>query len=200
VDLSSLYADVIYVDVDAEFKKCDDPSKRDPVPCASNYYEVYIHYGKTDLDAKQVTADGLLSVFSLVHNITTNSVSSNGTRINQTFFFNPNNTKEVRFAVRSTGACGSIFNMTTYYYHCEETYVNSVKLVKTSSPITGFKLVTANCSKNSLPAGNVTRLEGRCYSNGSWSINEDFECSCIEGYEPNKKRGCSREFNAIHRR
>ena len=196
VDLSSSYAKVIYVDVEAEFRLCDDPGKRNPVPCASNYYEVYINRGKTNLHFITATLDDLFRVFSLVHNIT-NSAIPIGTRFKQTFSFKPNNTNAVTFAVRSRGACGYILNMTMYYYYCEETYVNSVKLMKSPSPPSGFKLVAANCSKNSLASSNVTRLEGRCYSNGSWSMNNDFICSCIEAYEPNQKSGCSRKCKNV---
>ena len=160
VDLSSSYADVLYVDVEAEFKSCFDPDKANPVSCASNYYEVYIHRGKTNIDVEKATLDDFFSVFSLVHNITNNTIPS-GTRFKQTFSFNPNGTKAVTFAVRSRGACGYIFNMTMYYYYCEETYVNYVKLMKTPSSPSGFKLVTAKCSKNSLASSNVTSLEGR---------------------------------------
>ena len=196
VNLSSSYADVIYVDVEAEFSSCFDPGKNIPVPCASNYYEIYIHRGKTNLDVNTASLDDLFGVFSLVHNITNRTIPS-GTRFKKTFSFNPNGTKAVTFAVRSRGACGYIFNMTMYYYYCEEIYVNSVKLMKTPSPPSGFKLVTANCSKNSLASSNVTTLEGRCYINGSWSMNNNFKCSCIEGYEPNQKSGCSRKFNNV---
>ena len=196
VDLSSSYAKVIYVDVEAEFRLCYHPDKPSLVPCASNYYEVYIHRGKTNLNVNTATLDDLFGVFSLVHNITNSTIPS-GIRFKQTFSFKPNNSNAVTFAVRSRGACGYILNMAMYYYYCEETYVNSVNLMKSPSPPSGFKLVAANCSKNSLASSNVTRIEGRCYSNGSWSMNNSFKCSCVEGYEPNQKRGCSRKCNDV---
>ncbi|CAB4014881.1 ephrin type-A receptor 5 isoform X5, partial [Paramuricea clavata] len=189
VDLGSSYADVIYVDVEAGFILCDDPGTRKKVQCFSNYFEVYINRGK---DKPVVSEDNLLKLFSPVHNITNNtSLSTTLSKQTQTFSFNPNDTKGVTFAVRSKGACGKILNMTMYYYYCEETYIHSVRLKRTASPMSGSKLVTANCSQNSLASNNMTRLEGYCYSNGSWSMNNDFECSCIEGHESSTNTGCS---------
>ena len=197
MDLSSSYADVIYVDVEAEFRSCYNPGLNKFVPCSSNYFEVYIKPGKPKSIPKSAKLDDFLGVFSLVHNITNNTYPSQ-TRFKQTFFFNPNDAEGVTFAVRSRGACGSIFNMTMYYYYCEETFVNSVKLTKTPAPLNESKLVTANCSKNSMASSNLTRLEGYCYSNGSWNMNKDYKCLCIEGHEPNDKRGCSRKLNTVY--
>ncbi len=197
MDLSSSYADVIYVDVEAELQLCDNPGLNKFVPCSSNYFEVYMLRGKLTLTLDSAKLDDLLGVFSLVHNITNNTYPSQ-TRFKQTFFFNPNDAEGVTFAVRSRGACGRIFNMTMYYYYCEERFVNSVKLIKTSAPINGSKLVTVNCSKNSMASSNLTRLEGYCYSNGSWNMNRDYKCLCIEGHEPNDKRGCSRKLNNVY--
>ena len=197
MDLSSSYADVIYVDVQAEFRSCYNPGLNKLVPCSSNYFEVYIQPGKPKSIPKSAKLDDFLGAFSLVHNITNNTYPSQ-TRFKQTFFFNPNDAEGVTFAVRSRGACGSIFNMTMYYYYCEERFVNSVKLIKTPAPVNGSKLITANCSKNSMASSNLTRIEGLCYSNGSWNTNNDYKCLCIEGHEPNDKRGCSRKLNTVY--
>jgi hypothetical protein len=195
VDLGSSYADVIYVDVEAGFILCDNPGTGKKVQCSSNSFEVYINRGK---DKPVVREDNLLKLFSPVHNITNNtSLSTTLSKQTQTFSFNPDDTKGVTFAARSKGACGKILNMTMYYYYCEETYIHSVRLKRTASPMSGSKLVTANCSQNSLASNNMTRLEGYCYSNGSWSMNNDFECSCIEGHESNTNTGCSRKFNVV---
>ena len=198
VDLSTLNADVIYVDVTAEFTLCDNPDTGKFIQCFSNYFEIYIHRGKDRPDIEKETAETVLhSQFFSLYNITANNslLSQTPQKQKQTFNFDQNKTEGVTFAVRSRGACGKIFNMTMYYYYCEETFVDSVRLKKTPSPKIGPKLVTGNCSDHSQPSNNLTRLEGYCYRNGSWNTNRDLKCLCIEGYEPDEKRGCSRKYN-----
>ena len=192
---------MIYVDVNGEFKLCYDPGNSKPIPCSYDYFAVYINRGD---EAPKVTGNDaetrrqeLLGKFSFVDNITSSTKPSETENVpfKETFSFNRNNTKGVTLAVRSRGACGEIFNITMYYYYCEERFIHSVKLKNTSSPKTGFKLVRANCSENSMASGNTKSLEGRCYSNGSWSVNETNKCLCTKGYEPNEKTGCSRKLN-----
>ena len=200
VNLSSFNADVIYVDVTAEFTLCDNPNTGKFQPCSSNFFEVYIYRGKNKPDITKKTAGTVLrSQFYSIYNITANSslLSQTPQKQKQTFNFDQNKTEGVTFAVRSRGACGKIFNMTMYYYYCEETFVDSVRLKKTLSHKTGPKLVTGTCSEHSKPSSNLTRLEGYCYRNGSWSVTGDLKCLCFKGYGPNKKRGCSRKYNAI---
>jgi hypothetical protein len=114
----------------------------------------------------------------------------------QTFSFHRNNSKWVTFAIRSRGACGKLFQMKMYYYECKETFINGTHFQKTLSPTSGFKKITGDCSVNSLQLHNSTNLNGFCYSNGSWSIDQETEvsgCLCIEGYYPSKTKGCSRK-------
>ena len=196
MDLSQFYAEVIYVDVTAEFTLCDDPGSGDLQPCSSNYFEIYIHRGKDRPEIESETAVTVLHTnFSSLYNITANNSLLSQTPQKQTFKFDQNKAEGVTFAVRSRGACGKILNMTMYYYYCEETFVDSVRLKRTPSPRIGPKLVTGNCSEHSKPSGNLTRLEGHCYRNGSWRMNGDYKCLCITGYEPKENRGCSRKYN-----
>ena len=64
-------------------------------------------------------------------------------------------------------------------------FVNGARLKKTPSPRNGSKRVLASCPKNSQPSSNLTRLEGYCYRDGSWSMNGDFnkEHGCLCKYE-----------------
>ena len=198
MNLSSFNAEVIYLDVTAEFTLCDNPETGKFQPCSSNFFEVYIHRGKNRPEITRQTAETVLrSQFYSIYNITANSslLSQTPQEQNQTFNFDQNKTEGVTFAVRSRGACGKIFNMTMYYYYCEETFADSVRLRKTPSPKIGPKLVTGNCSEHSQPSNNLTRLEGYCYKNGSWNVNGDLKCLCIEGYEPNEKLGCSSKYS-----
>ena len=200
MDLSSFNADVIYVDVTAEFTKCFNPDTGNFEPCSSNYFEVYTHRGNDRPDIKGETAEtDLHSQFSSLYNITANNslLSQTPQKQKQTFNFDQNKTEGVTFAVRSRGACGKIFNMTVYYYYCKETFVDSVRLKKTPSPKVGPKLVTGNCSEHSQPSSYSTRLEAYCYRNGSWNMNGDLKCLCIKGYKPDEKRGCSCKCNFI---
>ena len=186
MNLSSSFADVIHVDVEANFTttKCFAPG-RGYMPCFSNDFEVYIYRGESQ---PALDKTNIVSLFeSQVYKIRDNSLPGTS----QSFNFNRNGTKGVSFAVRSRGACGKIFNMAVYYYFCEETFVNSIRLMKTLSPLSGSKLVPANCSENSSPLNASRGLQGNCYSNGSWDVNEDFKCLCTAGYEANKTRGCS---------
>ena len=201
MDLSSFNADVIYVDVTAEFAKCFDYGTGNFEPCSSNYFEVYIHRGKNRPEMKTETAETVLySQFTSLYNITTNTslLSQTPQKQKQTFNFDQNITEGVTFAVRSRGACGKIFNMTVYYYYCKEMFVDSVRLKKTPSPKVGPKLVTGNCSEHSQPSNNLTRLEGYCYRNGSWNMNGNLKCLCIEGYEPDEKLGCLRKYSLAY--
>ena len=201
MDLSSFNADVIYVDVTAEFTKCFDYGKGDFEPCSSNYFEVYIHRGKNRPEMKTETAETVLyTQFTSLYNITTNTplLSQTPQKKKKTLNFDQNITEGVTIAVRSRGACGKILHMTVYYYYCDETFVDSVRLKKTPSPKVGPKLVTGNCSEHSQPSSNLTRLEGYCYRNGSWNMNGDLECLCIEGYEPDGKLGCLRKYSLAY--
>ena len=187
-------ADVMYVDVEGKFEICYDPGNNKHVPCTYDYFAVYINHGD---EAPKISVNKIFGKLTFVYNITS-STKPNETEdvpFKETFSFNRNNTKGVTLAVRSRGACGKIFNITMYYYFCEERFIHSVKLKNTCSPKTGFKLVRANCSEHSIASGNTKSLEGRCYSNGSWSVNETNKCLCTKGYEPNEKTGCSRKLN-----
>ena len=185
---------MIYVDIEGQFEPCFDPGKNTTVLCSSDYFAVYIHRGD---EAPKISWNDILGKFSFVHNITSSTKPNETENVpfKETFSFNRNSTKGVTLAVRSRGACGKLFNITMYYYYCEETFIHSVKLENTFSPKTGFKLVRAHCSENSIASGNTKSLEGRCYSNGSWSVNETNKCLCMKGYESNGKTGCSRKLN-----
>lgn len=190
---------MIYFDVTTEFTLCFNPDTENFVPCSSNYFEIYIHRGKDRPEINAETAEtDLLSQFSSFYNITANNSSLSKTPRKQTQIITSDLKKAdgVTFAVRSRGACGKILNMTIYYYYCEETFVNGARLKKTSSPKIGSKRVLANCPKNSQPSSNFTRLEGYCYRDGSWSMNEDSKCLCFGEHEPNKEHGCLRKYKA----
>ena len=184
---------MIYFDVTAEFTLCINPDTGNSVPCSSNYFEVYIHRGKDrpEMNVETVKTD-LRSQFSSLYNITTNNslLSKIPREQKQIITLKLNKADGVTFAVRSRGACGKISNMTIYYYYCKEMFVNGARLKKTPSPRNRSKRVLASCPKNSQPSSNLTRLEGYCYRDGSWSVNGDFKCLCFGKYELNKEHGC----------
>lgn len=134
----------------------------------------------------------LRSHFSSFYNITANNslLSKTPRKQKQIIILDLNKANGVTFAVRSRGACGRISNMTIYYYYCKEIFVNGARLKKTPSPRNGSKRVLASCPKNSQPWSNLTRFEGYCYRDGSWSMNGDFKCLCLGKYELNKENGC----------
>ncbi|XP_028394329.1 ephrin type-B receptor 3-like [Dendronephthya gigantea] len=189
MNLPSSYADVIYVDVEAMLTadKCfNPPDGSDFVPCFTSDFEVYTYRESTPEPERNT----VVSLFNS-HVYTFGNNSRPGITQSFSFSFSRNGTTGVSFGVRSRGACGKIFNMTIYHYFCEEKFSNSIRLVKTSAPLSGSKLVPANCSQHSLPLNASTGLQGNCKSNGTWDMNEDFKCLCIEGYEPNTTLGCS---------
>ena len=192
INLDKSIAEVINVDVEAELTRCIKIGERDLQPCFSNYFEFYIHRGKNELNFRTVTISKLTEIFHPLYNIT-NDTSSEATltRRNQTFSFPQNNATGVTFAVRSRGACGSIFRIKMYYYYCKEIFINGLKFETTASPADGYKTVIAkNCSKNSIPSINakrnrtITTFYGYCSVNGTWSVPEygNQTCLCVEGY------------------
>ena len=196
-------AEVIHVDVDAEFTLCDNPGRPpsdSTVPCYSNYFEVYIYHG-TGNKASYPQAFSLNDkmLYSPLYNITKNTLFN--TISNQTFSFLKNNSQDVMFAIRSKGACGTIFRMKMYYYYCEETFINGIKFEETASPAKGLKNVTGNCSDYAIPLINGTASSNRyCYENGTWNElgDENLKCFCIEGYTPNNG-SCSSMFTYLYK-
>ena len=195
INLKKSLAEVIHVDLEAELTQCIDPGKQDLQPCFSNYFEIYIHRGKNEVtfsDLRTVTISNLTEVFHPLYNITNDtSPEATLTRSNQTFSFPQNNAKGVTFAIRSRGACGSIFRMKMYYYYCKEIFINGLKFENTISPADGFKTVVAkNCSKNYISSirargdKTITALNGYCSVNGTWSVPGfgNQTCLCVEGY------------------
>ncbi len=203
VNLNTTFADVIHVDVEAELTSCLYPVSGGTyinTPCYANYFEVYIYRGTDDDKVyrpkpvpRSTDLDILLKVYSPLYNITNNTKTSPHATLTgrsiQTFSFPQNNSQGVAFAIRSTGACGSIYRMKMHYYYCEETFINGIKFEETASPAKGFKNVTGNCSEYAISLINGTASFHRyCYENGNWSVLEDenLKCFCIEGHSPNK--------------
>ncbi|XP_028394325.1 ephrin type-A receptor 2-like isoform X3 [Dendronephthya gigantea] len=196
IDLSESIAEVINVDVEAELTLCDDPGapkgSSSRLKCFSNYFEVYIYRG--NIEETSPDLNYLTERFQPLYNIT-NDTSPNSifTRRIKTFSFPQNHSQGVTFAIRSRGACGSIFKMKMYYYYCKEIFINGLQFVNTTSPAKGFKTVQTTaktCSNNSVKsinaAGNktMTLYIGYCFTNGTWSIPQyaDLRCLCREGY------------------
>ena len=194
VNLGTSFANIIYIDVEAELTLCFNPGTNSYVPCYSKYFEVYLYRGKYEPHSIYVALNDL-HTFSPLYNVSNHTVpgAELSSRSNQTFSFLQNNSHWVTFAVRSRGACGEIFGMKMYYYECEETFINGVHFQNNLSPSIGFKNVTGDCSGNSLPLHNTTNLIGFCHSNGSWSTGQETKCLCIRGYHPSKTTECSRK-------
>ena len=198
VNLSETFADLIYVDVEvSEFQLCFDPPNNMHVQCYSNYFQVYVHHGQNEpnIPSGKAVKKYLLNNFSPVYNITNNTSPVKATKKteNHTFTFHQNKSKGITFAIRSRGACGRIYRMKMYYYYCEETCKNRVTFVETISPANGSKEVPGNCSVNSMLPNNETNSNGSCSSNGTWSIPDTVNCSCIQGYSSDRGEcgGCS---------
>ena len=190
-------AEVIYVEIQAGHKRCDDPENGNFVPCHSNDFEVYIYPGEYMLKIEEVA-----SYFKPLHKITNKTLPTTAlTKTTQTFSFNGQNYSQgLTLGFRSRGACGSIFRIKMYYYYCEETISEGIKFERTVSPAKEFKNVTGNCSENSMSSNNVTSVYRSCYRNGTWGKLEDgnLECFCVEGYEPNKTEGsCSSKLHLL---
>ena len=197
VNLNTTFAEVIYVDVEAELIQCDNPLNTGKLPCYMNYFEVRIHLGEDKVFIATsippnipLVEKQLYSIFSPLYNIS-NSTSPHETltRSTQTFSFPQNNSQGVTFAIRSKGACGTIFRMKMYYYYCEEKFFKGTKFERTASPAKGFRNVTGECSEHAIPPINGTaRFNRYCYENGNWSKLEDenLKCFCVEGHTPNK--------------
>ena len=200
VNLETTFAEIIYVDVEAELTMCFHPGYNAALPCYSNNFEVYLYHGKNESRPSHFPdiAD-LLRTFSPLYNISnhTGNKAELLSKSIQTFSFHKNNSRYVTFAIRSRGACGTIFRMKMYYYGCEKTFFNGVHFPRTSSPSTGYKAVIGNCSKNSLPLQNTTNFIGFCYSNGTWAIRQETKCLCSEGYYLSKTTGCLGKYNHV---
>ena len=180
----------IFVDVEAKLTMCHDISKAASQTCYSNYFEVYIHRGIVD-----ATKDNVFKKFSQsIYNITNHtSVNATLSRSYQTFSFSHTKPENVTFAVRSRGACGSIFGMKVYYFFCDDYFINGIKYKETVSPSKGYvKVVKGNCSKNTEIPSNGTVLRGNCRYNGSWDVGDNVTCKCVKNYVLDKSKGnCS---------
>ena len=184
----------------SEFELCFDERNSKHTSCSSNYFQVYVYRGQ---NAPNIPSGNdppavkhyLLNTFSPVYNITNNTspVKATNKTENHTFTFHQNQSKGVTFGIRSRGACGRIYRMKMYYYYCEETCKNRVTFVETISPANGSKEVPGNCSVNSMLPNNETNSNGSCSSNGTWSIPDTVNCSCIQGYSSDRGEcgGCS---------
>ena len=188
---------MIYVDVEAELTvtQCFNPGRNRNSPCYSNYFGIYLYRGNYhEPRSYAILLDDLLHTFSPLYNITNHTVPEKELwKSNQKFSFLQNNSRGVTLAIRSKGACGTIFGMKMYYYECEETFINGVHFQNTASPSIRFKNVTGDCPGKSLQLYNATNLIGFCHSNGSWSPGQESKCLCTEGYYPSNTPGeCSR--------
>ena len=188
---------IIHVDIEAEFTMCLCPGVSSPVQCYSNHFEVYISLRNIEIYPTdyEIQISDIYQLFSPLYNISnhTGTEAEWLSRNNQTFSFHPNNSHWLTFAIRSRGACGSIFRMKMYYYECEELFIKGVHFQNVSSPITGFKNVIGHCSEQSVSLHNTKNQTGICHYNGSWTIPQEIKCLCYEGYYLSKNRVCLRK-------
>ena len=204
VHLNATFAQVIYADAEAGFKMCYDPGNRTAVPCHANYFEVVAYRGPDEqriYSPKTPDFKQLRTIYSLsVYNITNNTEGGQEpTRTNQTFSFPRNNSQGVVLALRSRGACGSIYRMKMYYYYCEEHFINGVKFEKTASPAKGSnKMVTGHCTRNTIPPNNGSSLNANCTYNGTWNVDDNVTCTCDRNYELDRGIGiCLRKLSVF---
>jgi hypothetical protein len=109
----------------------------------------------------------------------------------QSFTFTYNGSK-IRFGIRARGISGKFHNMTLYYYYCDETVRNGVRLPRTIAPANGTKRLTLNCTSNAVSKENESSFERSCRYNGTWVFPaNDSGCLCRPGYEM-LKIGCQR--------
>ncbi len=132
----------------------------------------------------------LLNNFKNLHNIT---FTENDKIETQSFTFSYNGSK-IRFAARARGITGEFYNMKLYYYYCDETVRNGVRLPETyAPPANGLKRVALNCTSNAVSKYNESSFEGLCWSNGTWNIfGNETGCFCRPGYEM-LGMGCQRK-------
>lgn len=111
VTLDTTLVEVINVEVEAGYKLCLNGSKGDMVPCYSNYFEIHAY-----LEGYMTSHGNITLSFKPLYNITINtSPTATLTRTIQTFSFNSQNYSQgVTLALRSRGACGSIFRIKMY--------------------------------------------------------------------------------------
>ncbi len=147
-------------------------------------------FGQTDDEKKKQRRIYLLNNFKHLHNIT---FTENDKIENDSFPFSYNGSK-IRFAARARGINGKFYNMELYYYYCDETLRNGVRLPRTyAPPADELKRVALNCTNNAVTKYNESSFEGLCLSDGTWNITgNDTGCLCRSGYEMSRT-GCQRK-------
>ncbi|XP_046850077.1 ephrin type-B receptor 2-like isoform X2 [Xenia sp. Carnegie-2017] len=185
--------DAVHVDIVSGFKECIN-QRGERADCHNNSLDVYANLSGMTQTFKndRPKLDDIFSKFKFYSSIISNN-KPNTTFSNQTntISLTLNNERGITLAFRSRGACARISSIIIYTYYCNETFMDGVMLRKTSAPRDGIKNVWVNCSVNAIPTNNFTTLEGQCNSNGSWNIDGDLKCLCVEGYEPNTSLGCT---------
>ena len=167
------------LDINVERTKCTIPGET----CS---LQIFIYNGTEQLSIpnplshganwKEAARDYLFSNFRYLHDI-------NFTEYNQierkSFQFLYNGSKAI-LAFRARGINGVLHNIEMYYYYCEETLKDGVKLPRIDAP-NGLQIVAVNCASNAL--SNESDLSGLCLYNGTWTLGNDTECFCKPGYK-----------------
>ena len=176
----------IYVDIKAYLEQCYN------VPCKLEIYANYV--GNLKFPGRDAAArkDYFLKTFSGVDNVT---VTLNKTE-DKTFSLNHSG-PNVTFGVRARAASWTIYQMKMYYYYCEKTIINNVQLPSMNSSEVGSKSIAVWCSPYSTPSKNVTEITATCLRNGTWKVNDGIHCSCLEGFQKEKSKGCLREYKSL---
>jgi hypothetical protein len=134
--------------------------------------------------------DYLLKNFKPRHNVTFTEFN----KIEMQSFTFVSNGSKIRFGVRARGITGELHNMTLYYYYCDESVRNGVRLPRTIAPANGTKRLTLNCTSNAVSKDNKSSVERSCRYNGTWVFpGNDTGCLCRPGYEM-LEMGCQRKY------
>ncbi len=116
-------------------------------------------FGQTDDEKKKQRRIYLLNNFKHLHNIT---FTENDKIENDSFPFSYNGSK-IRFAARARGINGKFYKMELYYYYCDETLRNDVRLPRTyAPPADELKRVALNCTNNAVTKYNESSFEKDC--------------------------------------
>ncbi|XP_046863498.1 uncharacterized protein LOC124457265 [Xenia sp. Carnegie-2017] len=183
----------MFIEIDSKMANCDN---EDGI-CFRDGFEIFTYNGNGEpvipfpfngnLEEKGKNSIYFNNNFDFMGNITGNETSKE--RFIKMFTIQVKKFNDITFGIKSTGACGTLFRMTIFYYVCQQKYKNSILLTRTLSPPNGTKVIYGNCSTNSEKLTKTSGLRAYCHSNGTWFLEKNASCLCRKGYEPTKE-GC----------
>ena len=92
------------------------------------------------------------------------------------------NYKSLKFGLQAPYYCGTIMNVSVYYYLCPSQTIELVDLPKVIAPskISSPYISVGTCTKNAVKKNNSLPLARKCYYNGT--IEMIGSCECEAGF------------------